>query len=266
MRSSFVVLGWVLLLSLPAQAAHVPTCVEEADDHGPFSIFQAQRLCAGSFTTAPAFCGKLAAKYLTTEQAVSLCMYATSDAPVQCASAGDHLPLNSTQILYLCNQAQNVAPADCAFSALEMNIFTGDQVALLCFGSVDSTPVACASSTFLSTRSAAATLTACRAIQPQQPGLGGLPPFGPFPGGPFPGGPLPPLGPGGPLPPLPNPGPNPLPGGGGTGMFTSCLLTTAVGSYQGIGFTQGQATAAARDQCLQVESVLSCDAGRATCH
>ena len=48
--------------------------------------------------------------------------------------------------------------------------------------------------------------------------------------------------------------------------FTSCVLTTAVGAYQGLGFTQGQAQASARDQCLQVESVLACDAGRSTCH
>src|SRR5256885_248472 len=61
--------------------------------------------------------------------------------------------------------------------------------------------------------------------------------------------------------PLPGPGPGPIPGGGGTGQFTSCVLKTGAGSYQGIGFTEGQATAAARDQCLQVESVLACDAG-----
>src|SRR5277367_4332277 len=81
-----IFLGWVLGLPLQAQA-HVRSCIEEADDHGSFTIFQAQRLCAGSLSTAPADCGNFAARYMPTEQAVSLCTYAQSDAPVQCASA-----------------------------------------------------------------------------------------------------------------------------------------------------------------------------------
>ena len=219
--------------------------MEEAE-RGWFSTFQADRLCAGSFSTAPADCGNLATHYLTTEQAVTLCTFAQSNAPINCASEANRLPLSSTQILTLCNQAQNNGPADCAFSARQLNIFSGDQIVTLCFGSVDMTPAACASMVFTSTRSSPTALTSCRAIQPQNPiGL----PIGP--------GPLP----------FPNPLPNPIPGGGGgTGTFTSCVLTTGVGSYQGIGFTEGQATAAARDQCLQVESVVACNGGHTTCH
>lgn len=264
MRKGFVLLLLIIGFPLHSQGA-TRSCVQEADEHGPFSIFQAQRLCAGTMTVVPALCGKLAARYLTTEQAVSLCTFATSTAPVQCASAGQNLPLLPNQLFYLCNQAQNTGPASCAAMAYELRIFTGDQIALLCFGSVDATPAACASGTYLRTRSVTSAFANCQAVQPSNlPGIGGgipgFPPFNP--------GPLPPLGPG--LPPiapgpLPSAQPSPIPGGGGTGMFVTCRLQTALGNYQGIGFTQGQATAAARDQCLQVESVLACDAGHTAC-
>jgi hypothetical protein len=269
---SFMGMVWVLGLSAAVQAAHLPTCVEYADEHGPFSIFQAQRLCQGSMTLAPADCGILAAKYLNTEQAISLCTYATSNEPVACAAAAKNLTMMPNQIFYLCNQAQNVAPADCAYSALQMNVFSGDEIALLCFGSVDMTSSACASNSYYTNHSPILAVQQCRAIQPQtQPGFGGLPPVNPaplplpFPTGPFGPGPV---GPGPVVPGNPQPNPSPLPPlpGGGTGMFTSCILTTAVGSYQGLGFTAAQAQASAQDQCLQVESVLACNAGRSSCH
>src|SRR5262249_23090869 len=144
--------------------------------------------------------------------------------------------LSSTQVMYVCNQAQSNAPAECAMAALRMNIFSGDQAAQLCFNAVDISPVYCAYTEFNRTHSTYTTVQNCRAFQPVSPPGNGTP-FDPGPG--------------------PLPGPGPIPGGGGTGQFTSCVLKTAAGSYQGIGFTEGQATAAARDQCLQVESVLA---------
>jgi hypothetical protein len=238
---SYVVLGCFLgMAPFSAQAARPRTCVEQANDHGDFSIFQAQRLCAGAQTTAPADCGNLATRYFLTEQAVYLCTYAQSVTPVQCALAAERSGLTTHQIMYACSQAQNTAPADCVIAAKRMGaFFTGDQMAQLCFQAVDLTPVFCAQTELLRTHSTYTAVATCRAFQPVTP-----------PGNPFDPNPLP----------FPGPG-----GGGGPGMFTSCTLTTAASSYTGIGFTEGQATAAARDQCLQVESVLKCDAGHATC-
>lgn len=242
MRTSYVLLSGILVLaSVQAQAARPRTCVEQAE-RGDFNYFQAQRLCAGAQSTSPAVCGNLATRYFTTEQSVYLCAYAQSNNPLLCALTAQRSTLNSNQVMYVCNQAQSTAPADCAISALRMRIFTTDQAAQLCFSAVDQSPVYCASTEYNRTRSSYTTVNNCRAYQPVSPPGGGGSPFDPIP---FPG-------PGG-------------GGGGGTGQFTSCVLKTSAGSYQGIGFTEGQATAAARDQCLQVESVLACDAGHATC-
>jgi hypothetical protein len=247
MRYAYVLLCLMGIAPVSAMAAHIRTCTEEAE-RGDFSYFQAQRICAGAQTTAPAICGNLATRYFTTEQSVFLCTYAQSNAPVNCALDAERGALNPTQVMYVCNQAQSNAPADCALAAMRMRIFTSDQAAQLCFNAVDLSPVYCASTEYNRTRSSYTTVNNCRAYQPVSPPGGTGTPFNP--------GPLP----------LPGPGPGPIPGGGGTGQFTSCTLKTAAGSYQGIGFTEGQATAAARDQCLQVESVLACDAGHASCH
>jgi hypothetical protein len=53
-------------------------------------------------------------------------------------------------------------------------------------------------------------------------------------------------------------------GGGGGGYF-DCTVTTQGGQYEGTGYNQGQATAAARDQCLQSETSFSCNAGSVVC-
>jgi hypothetical protein len=52
--------------------------------------------------------------------------------------------------------------------------------------------------------------------------------------------------------------------GGNTGYF-DCTVTTPNGQYDGQGYDQGQATAAARDQCLQSETSFSCNAGSVVC-
>src|SRR5579885_1846421 len=53
--------------------------------------------------------------------------------------------------------------------------------------------------------------------------------------------------------------------GGGGGGYISCTVTTQSGQYAGSGADQGQATAAARDQCLQSETSFSCNAGSVVC-
>ena len=45
----------------------------------------------------------------------------------------------------------------------------------------------------------------------------------------------------------------------------SCSVTTRSGQYWGNGFDSGQATAAARDACLAVESSFACNAGSIVC-
>jgi hypothetical protein len=55
-------------------------------------------------------------------------------------------------------------------------------------------------------------------------------------------------------------------GGGGGGGYYSCSVTTSDGGqYQGSGSDQGQATAAARDECLKSETSYSCNAGSVVC-
>src|SRR4051812_27488851 len=95
------VIGLLGLMPLSANAAHPRTCVEEADEHGDFNVFQAQRLCAGAQSTSPALCGNLATHYFTTEQAVYLCVYAQSNSPVQCALSAERSPLTVNQIMYV---------------------------------------------------------------------------------------------------------------------------------------------------------------------
>lgn len=239
------VLFLAVLLSLPlssAQGYHPHTCFEEADEYGDFNTFQAQRLCYGAMSTAPALCGRRATRYFTTEESVGLCIYAQSEMPVFCALAAGRTALNRGQTIRVCNQAQNLAPAQCASAALQMRIFSNDQAVELCFGAVDLTPIYCSQYYYAQTHSVQSTLTSCRAYQPSPvPGTGGGTPFTP----------------------VPNPLP-PIPGGGGGGTFLTCHLKTSVkpDGYAGIGLTSAQAKAAARDLCLQVESILACDAGR----
>ena len=52
---------------------------------------------------------------------------------------------------------------------------------------------------------------------------------------------------------------------GGGGGYSDCTVTTAGGQYEGTGQDQGQATAAARDQCLQSETSFSCNQGSVVC-
>jgi hypothetical protein len=59
-----------------------------------------------------------------------------------------------------------------------------------------------------------------------------------------------------------NPIYNPPPPSG----MTTCILTTQMGQYSGSGYSQGQASAAAHDQCLRVETSFSCNAGSLVCH
>jgi hypothetical protein len=53
--------------------------------------------------------------------------------------------------------------------------------------------------------------------------------------------------------------------GGGNSGYADCTVTTSNGQYEGTGLDQGQATAAARDQCLQSETSFSCNAGSVVC-
>ncbi|HUP57995.1 MAG TPA: hypothetical protein VM598_11125 [Bdellovibrionota bacterium] len=231
-------------LALAPSDARAMSCFEYANEHGPFTYFQAQRLCAGSTSFAPAQCGIAAYPMFPTEHVVRLCNLAPSTAPVLCAVQANRGIFNSIQIATLCNQAQVSAPAECALAGASYRVWTTHQLIELCYGAVDLYPIQCAVSEYNRTRQIRSAVDTCRAIP--------APVSDPLP---FPG-------------PGPGPGPGPIrpdPGGGGTGMFTTCVMATGTGSYQGIGFTEGQATAAARDQCLQVESVLACNAGRVTC-
>lgn len=54
------------------------------------------------------------------------------------------------------------------------------------------------------------------------------------------------------------------PGNPGYGR-ASCTVTTARGTYTGDGYSQGDATADARNQCLRYESSYSCNSGSVTC-
>ncbi|HUP58300.1 MAG TPA: hypothetical protein VM598_12660, partial [Bdellovibrionota bacterium] len=47
--------------------------------------------------------------------------------------------------------------------------------------------------------------------------------------------------------------------------YWTCTVTTQIRQYLGRGGSQGQATAAARDQCLMYESSFSCNAGSVVC-
>jgi hypothetical protein len=105
------------------------------------------------------------------------------------------------------------------------------------------------------------------------PGPGPGPRPGPYPGpgpgpGPFPGpgpGPFPGPGPR----PGPYPGPGPFPGPGpGPGPRPSsytCTVTTQRTSYAGVGSSEGQATASARDACLRSETSFVCNSGSVVC-
>jgi hypothetical protein len=113
---------------------------------------------------------------------------------------------------------------------------------------------------------------------PPGPGPGPYPP-GPRPGpGPGPYPPYPGPGPGphpgpGPYPPGPGPGPRPGPGpfpGPGPGPFPrpsefTCSVTTQRTTYSGVGGSEGQATAAARDACLRSETSFVCNSGSVVC-
>ena len=85
---------------------------------GPFSRDEAQRICEGSRTVAPADCAiKAYAGPFSKEEAIQLCTHARSNGPIDCAAKAYAGPFSKEESLNLCAGNTSVANADCAIKA-----------------------------------------------------------------------------------------------------------------------------------------------------
>ncbi|MGZ3725039.1 MAG: hypothetical protein ACXWQQ_04535 [Pseudobdellovibrio sp.] len=85
---------------------------------GPFSKDQAQQLCAGARSTAPADCAiKAYAGPFSQAQAVTLCIHAQTTGPADCAAKAYAGPFSQDESVTLCSDNGTVANADCAAKA-----------------------------------------------------------------------------------------------------------------------------------------------------
>ena len=93
-------------------------CVDLAF-RGPFSRDEAQRICRGSRSEAPAQCALQAFQGpFTREEAISLCAGAYTIGPVECALTAFRGPFSRDESLQLCSHpSSSLATAQCALDA-----------------------------------------------------------------------------------------------------------------------------------------------------
>jgi hypothetical protein len=85
---------------------------------GPFSRDEAQRLCEGSHTDAPADCGIRAYNGpFSKDESIQLCIRARSTGPADCAIKAYGGPFSKDESLQLCSLNGSTANADCAIKA-----------------------------------------------------------------------------------------------------------------------------------------------------
>ncbi|MEK6706487.1 MAG: hypothetical protein AABZ06_11945 [Bdellovibrionota bacterium] len=92
-------------------------CVEKAYA-GPFSRDEAQSLCSGAFSVAPAECALSAySGIFSRSESITLCTHAVSVGPADCAKLAYSGPFSRDEALRLCARDGTTANAQCAIRA-----------------------------------------------------------------------------------------------------------------------------------------------------
>lgn len=148
---------WLALAAAPASAQQgdpiAPVqCYQVADDRG-LSSANAQFLCAGATSDAPARCLALAQERgeLSDQQALQLCRFASSPNPAICASRlSETTTLSNDDIIYACTETRLIpyvrtfaSDPSCIEAAVEYPDIPSQLAVRLCSGADSAAPLAC---------------------------------------------------------------------------------------------------------------------------